>query len=227
MVKDRKFVLILYPDDPSHVVALDMICKSYSYACILHNRDPCDEDGVEFKKPHYHVVIRFGNARSLSAIAKELGITENYIEPCSSLDSALLYLVHYNSDDKYQYEIDDVQGPLKARLEALLADEEDEGQMVLQIVYMIDSKRHCSFRDILVESCKAGLWSQWRKLGSSVKFLIDEHNLEFEREMTRLTTEHCISAEQSIACTVAQNSDVPFYVKCECFEQSGFALDNL
>ena len=98
--------------------ALKKIEASYDYACILHDKD-VDEDGV-IKKAHYHVVLRFPNQTWSSALAKELGIADNYLEKPRSFDNALMYLIHYNDSDKYQYSIDDVKGTLKKRLKEKL-----------------------------------------------------------------------------------------------------------
>ena len=103
--RSRAHVLLLYPDCESHVEAVKKIEKSYDYAMILHDKDS-DENG-ELKKPHWHIVLRFGQAVWSSAICKELGIEENYIEKPRSFDNALLYLVHFNDSDKYQYNPDD------------------------------------------------------------------------------------------------------------------------
>ena len=97
--RDRKLALLLYPDDPSHVEAMEKIKTSYDYVAILHDKD-YTEDG-EIKKPHWHVVLRFGNATWNSAVAKDLGIEQNYTEKVRNMNNAILYLIHYNDSDKY------------------------------------------------------------------------------------------------------------------------------
>lgn len=42
--KDRKFMLLLYTDNPEHMRALEHIKKNYDYAAILHNKDEYEED---------------------------------------------------------------------------------------------------------------------------------------------------------------------------------------
>lgn len=103
--RDRKFCLLLYPEDETHVKALEHIKRNYNYALICHNRDT-DENG-EIKKAHYHVVIRVDGQNAIwnTSLAKDLEITPNYIQRCRNLDRALMYLTHYNEADKMQYEI--------------------------------------------------------------------------------------------------------------------------
>jgi hypothetical protein len=130
--------LLLYPEDESHMAAMEKI-KAYDYACILHDMDTT-EDG-EFKKPHYHVVIKFKNACWRTALAKELGITENYIEQIRNEEAALEYLIHYNEDEneKHKYDIENVSGSLKRRLvEYINKDDKSEGERVGELLEFIN-----------------------------------------------------------------------------------------
>lgn len=71
----RNFNLVLYPEDETHTKAIEYIERNYDYAIILHDRD-CNEYG-EIKKEHYHIVLRFKNAKWNTALAEELKITVN------------------------------------------------------------------------------------------------------------------------------------------------------
>ena len=83
------WALVLYPsEDPTHKSALDFIIENYSkYAYICHDRDVLEDNSI--KKEHYHIVVSFSNYRWRSAIANELGITENYIEKVSRIGGFL------------------------------------------------------------------------------------------------------------------------------------------
>lgn len=109
---NRNYTLILYPEDATHMYALTIIQQKYDYAMILHNKDIL-ENG-EIKKEHYHVVIHFKNARHRKAIAKFLGIEENYITGCD-LKAQLRYLIHIDDKDKHQYELEEVEGTEKMK----------------------------------------------------------------------------------------------------------------
>ena len=139
--RDRKFCAVLYPDDDSHREAIEKLKSGgYNFAAILHDKDVYEdgEHAGELKKPHWHIVIRFKNAVWNTAIAKELGITPNYLEACKDVDSSLLYLVHYGNEKKAQYDYEEVFGPLRLKLATLLADT-DEGTRVLNIVEIIEN----------------------------------------------------------------------------------------
>lgn len=119
LVRSRNFNILLYTDNEAHIKALEIIKKEFDFAYILHDKDIYEED-IEtdtetikkgsLKKPHYHVVLsnRSGNARSNKSIAKELNIDLRFVVKCNSLDGSLLYLIHFNDDDKFQYSLDEV-----------------------------------------------------------------------------------------------------------------------
>lgn len=184
--RDRKFCLLLYPDCEAHVAIMEQLeTGGYKYAAILHDKDIWQDNESEeheagtFKKPHWHVVLKFEQARWVNAVCKELnGLESNYIQKCNSFDSALLYLVHDGLEEKYQYPFDSVFGNLAPALGKLLQSD-DEGSRVLEIVRMIDqSPGKVGYREILVKACNNGLYGEFRRLGSGVKWLIDEHNEE-------------------------------------------------
>lgn len=105
--RGRLMRLLLYEEDPSHKAALEKL-KDYEAAYILHDKDLANDD--DCKKPHYHVVLRFTNAKWNTALAKELGITPNYTRPCDNLNKSLGYLIHFFQSDKYQYDYEEVKG---------------------------------------------------------------------------------------------------------------------
>lgn len=107
--RSRLWNVLLYPDDESHVTALSFIRATYHYVAICHDKDVCPETG-ELKKPHYHVIIKFCQARWNSSIADELGITPNYMQKTGSWDNSARYLLHDGVDEKYQYDKSELEG---------------------------------------------------------------------------------------------------------------------
>ena len=182
--RDRKFCAVLYPEDETHVACIERLKSGgYNFAAILHDED-IYEDGEhigEKKKAHWHIVVKFVNAVWNEALAKELGITANYLEKAKSLDSALLYLVHYGYEEKFQYDIDKVFGTLKTRLASLLADT-DESTRALTIYDLIrNSPGVVTYTEIFEKACKAGLYGDFRRMGTGVMYLINDHNAEYTR----------------------------------------------
>lgn len=180
--RDRKFVMVLYPEDPTHAAAIEKLKSGgYNFAAILHDKDTLESG--ELKKPHWHVVVRFKNAVWNTAIAKELGITPNYLEACKDVDASLLYLVHFGNEDKYQYEFEEVFGPLKVRLSTLLA-EPDEGARVLTIVDIVDrSPGPIGYSELIKKAVAAGVYADLRRMGSIGVALVREHNDDCYKEL--------------------------------------------
>lgn len=187
--KDRKYVSVLYPDDPTHAAAMEKLeSGGYDYAAILHDSDVYETDGEDhkagdLKKPHWHVVIRFSpNALWNTAVAKDLGIEVNYLEKCRNLNKALLYLVHRDHLDKYQYDLDKVFGS-QSMISVLskLLTEEDEGLRVLSIVKMVeDEPDYISPTEFLKKACREGYYGEFRRMGSWASIIVNEHNMNFE-----------------------------------------------
>lgn len=184
--RDRKFVAVLYPEDPTHAAAIERLKSGgYNFAGILHDKDVY-EDGDhqgETKKAHWHLVLRFKNAVWNTAIAKELGIEPNYLEACGNVDAALLYLVHFGNEEKFQYEYESVFGPLKVRLATQLA-EPDEGSRVLSIVDIVDNAPGpIGYSELIKKAVAAGVYADLRRMGALGVKLLQEHNYECWREM--------------------------------------------
>lgn len=180
--RSRNFALLLYPEDAAHMDALGVIRNGgYKYAAVLHDKDTYTvhdnpEEVGKPKKPHYHVVLTFPNDRWRNAMATELGITTNYLQKCTSKDGALLYLMHKGHPEKHQYEYEAVEGPLAKDLAKLL-DETTEDERVLEIAcWITDAPGKVTYTETLIRACKEKKYGDLRRLGSGVKWLIDEHN---------------------------------------------------
>lgn len=175
--KYRQVRLLLYPEDLTHFNALSYIIDNFSdYAFILHNQDK--NDNGELKKEHWHVVCSFKNPRSLSGVAKELKITENYVLPCDRFPDALEYLLHVNHPEKHQYSIDEVSGTLVGKLKDLLnKGNKSECEKVIDLLDFIDNTDGYISVSMFSRYCAdIGNWDIFRR--SSFIFIkaIEEHN---------------------------------------------------
>ena len=178
--RDRKFEFVLYPDDETHVKALDIIKQSYQYVYILHDKD-LNADG-ELKKPHWHVLIKgFNSAVWSSSICEQLGIGENCIEKVRNFQSALRYLIHKDDLDKAQYSVDDVQGNLKAEFEKAVGEGMTEEKAISIIFDFLESSdEQISYRDMFKFVLDNGLYGYYRQSYGVIKDLLYQHN-EFRR----------------------------------------------
>lgn len=192
--KDRKYVAVLYPEDSTHAAAMEKLKSGgYDFAAILHDSDVYEEDGKDYKKgdlkkPHWHIVIRFSpNALWNTAVAKDLGIEPNYLEKCRNMNRSLLYLVHRDNPEKFQYDLSQVFGS-EAMISVLskLLTEEDEGLRVLSIVKMVeDEPGIISPTEMLKKACKDGYYGEFRRMGMWSHIIIQEHNDRIKDELYR------------------------------------------
>lgn len=174
--RDRKFCLLLYPlENESHRVAIDIIKKNYDYALIVHNKDT--DDNGNLKKSHTHIVIRTNNAIWNSSLSNDLGIPINYIEKCRDIKKALLYLLHFNDFDKYQYSINDIEGNLKINLERYISNEDkDENDKSLDLLEFIDNSGYITIKDFAQYCARFGKWDIFRRSSYIFIEIIKEHN---------------------------------------------------
>lgn len=173
--RSRLWLVLLYPEDPTHVNALEYIDRNLDYVGICHDRD-VDDDG-NLKKAHFHVILKFPQARYRNAIVKELGIAPNYMEKMASWNKSARYLLHFGWDEKFQYSETDLIGPLAPTVLKLTHQNKDEDSRMLDLLALFDDVPFfLSFTDAIHLACQNGLYSEFRRAGYSMKFILDEHN---------------------------------------------------
>lgn len=126
--KFRSFAGTLYPDSESYdceTLLSTIRSKFIDWAYILHDKDV--DDKGELKKSHIHWVGR-ATPRCLSVVSNFLGLPENDIEVVKNFDNMVMYLIHLNDIDKFQYSPDDVETNLP-NIGQLLR-RQSEGQIV-------------------------------------------------------------------------------------------------
>lgn len=142
--KFRAFAGTLYPDSESYdceTLLSTIRSKFIDWAYILHDKD-VDENG-ELKKSHIHWVGR-ATPRCLSVVSNFLGLPENDIEVVKNFDNMVMYLIHLNDIDKFQYSPDDVETNLP-NIGQLLR-RQSEGQIVKDLA---SAKMNKSWYDLV------------------------------------------------------------------------------
>ena len=143
----------------------------------------------ELKKAHTHIVLEFNNARWSSSLAEELGITSNYIQNCKNFEKALDYLIHFNDDTKYQYDINEVKGNLKKQLiKQMNSFNKDENEIVKEIIEMINNSDLIDISTFVKLMCDLGYYSYFRRSLSLFLRLIDIHNISAEKDYEKTTS---------------------------------------
>ncbi len=169
MKRSRTFALELYPEDNQHIAILEYIKNNFEYAYILHDKDTYEEDTEEHKKgekkkPHYHIILAFKNARTIDSIKKELQI--DYVMTCNFY-AYTRYLIHLGTPQKYQYSSNDIITNISLRIEnALKRDydsQEQDARILLDYIFKKSNEGFLSFRMLTEYALENGCLKELQK----------------------------------------------------------------
>lgn len=167
--KFRSFAGTLYPDSESYdceTLLSTIRSKFIDWAYILHDRDT-DVNGV-LKKPHIHWVGR-ATPRCLSVVSNFLGLPENDIEVVKNFDNMVMYLIHLNDIDKFQYSPDDVETNL-SNIGQLLR-RQSEGQIVKDLA---SAKMQKSWYDLVQYAVETDSYDVLRRNLGVIRLIWEE-----------------------------------------------------
>ena len=178
--RSRNFGGVVYPDSESYdyeQVLIDGQNYFQEFAYILHDSD-VDENG-ELKKPHIHWLGRRKNGVHLSTVAKVMGIEEHHIEMIRNWQGSVRYLTHIDYPEKFQYNMDNIDGTIKdiySYFNILT-----EGEAVINIIKQRDAGK--SYREILFDSVEKGYYSHFRRNLGIVRIIEEEEWKDTEKKM--------------------------------------------
>lgn len=174
--RTRLWGLLLYTDNENHMLALELIKNNYEYIYIIHNKDYIEN---EPKKEHIHLIIEFPNARYKKPIASELGISTKWVRPIRYIDNALLYLVHANSNNKYQYEVSDLIGTKRLKDKFHKAtdrqDYRSETEKLELIFQWLEKNKKYKLNNLIQYCLENKLYSEFRRNYIIIKDLSAEN----------------------------------------------------
>lgn len=197
------FEFILYTSNQNHIDIINMITNSNDirYIGICHDRDTyTDEDLNEalidgreitwqvgdLKKEHYHFYLYFNQNTSIDELLSLFPIEKNNIQFIANEKEALIYLLHRNRPEKYQYSIVDVvynDIALFNKLKKYINQEElkDENLGSSKIVkYINEYPRMLSIASLTNYVLTNNLWSVYRRGFAIFCKLVQEHNINLE-----------------------------------------------
>lgn len=152
----------------------------WSYLDVEEKKEYCEKNNIkvgDLKKPHYHFVVKFENARFRNTLAKEIGMPAKFIIPSYKYKKDVEYLIHLNEDDKYLYPVEETFGTLVIDLKKFInrsIQEEDKSNLILDLIM---SKRNWNLYLLLREINRRGLYSTFRSGYSIYRDVIEEHNI--------------------------------------------------
>ena len=188
--KDRNFLLLLYPDNTEHKEVIDLLSNpngEYRAVGCCHNMYVF-EDGEhkgEFKKPHFHFIVKFKNPRYISGVAIEFAIDERFIQFLDIWKNAARYLLHWGDTDKYQYDTSELVGTLKSEVLKLLDDSSDDTKLQEITRYLNNVSGVISFANVWDFVLKQGYANVYRRYYNVFSDLIGQHNADYYRRMER------------------------------------------
>lgn len=167
----RNFQGVLYPDAENYVCSevLERLSDFEQYVYILHDMD-VDENG-DLKKPHYHWLASFKSPISKQTVSNRLGVPDNSFDFCRSFKAFLLYMIHANTPEKYQYSMDDLRGEFKRSL--LTGDQ--ERALVSSCLVKIQAGEIRSIQGLAAYAAQTDDWPSFRRNYSILKDLLHEY----------------------------------------------------
>lgn len=178
-MKEKKYncyCMILYKDSKSYNYndIISFIEKNYErYAYIEHIAENDD------LKNHTHVLMYFPNKRYANSIAKndfKSNVIDLKLKNCN-LVPMLRYLIHYDDEDKIQYNIDSVKGPLKDKLMYIIKGKNSDKDNLNDIIdFILECTSKVSFKSVFVYCLNMNYFSSYLRYYSIIRDIIMEHN---------------------------------------------------
>lgn len=176
--RGRIFCLVLYPENEEHCRVIELLKSKYNVLGICHDRDIYEEDNEEtgakkgeIKKLHHHIIVKFENARSLNALAKELGCESNLIQKVDSFEGMCKYLLHMDYPQKTQYQKCELYG-LLIDYAMKYIDKVDEDIQLMQIIDYLENYNHLLPLPMFIRwICTHGYYSTYRRNAGTIKDL--------------------------------------------------------
>lgn len=168
--RSRNFMLLLYPDCPEHMQALEVVQQNYSFLMVTHDKD-VTPDG-ELKKKHIHVFLKFKNPKWNTAVASEVNLDPRFIQQVRNEENAMLYLMHYNEEKKHHYSPDEIFGTtdLLTRLNNLLRNKDEQDSDILTELILLITEQEVRNISTVAKIC-VQKGPKWLKILSSRSYL--------------------------------------------------------
>lgn len=207
--QSRTFTFELYPEWSFFNNIVSHIVKE-KYAMILHDKDTNDDGTI--KKPHVHVVVRYGGKRLVTSVKNEYakyGMEKRFVDTCNER-AMLRYLIHLDDPDKYQYNKSEVDTNMKQVCEGAWNDEvsSDEAFMLLND-YIEQTEEYIKQTALNRYAIKNGLLKGLKAYSSQLNNARVEHNQMYSQNnsITDLIDRESVKemAKQRSQMTQAEN----------------------
>lgn len=141
--KYRCFTLVAYEESIHYNFhELLFVLKGFKYwAYIKH--EPEEEE----KQPHYHILIKLENATTIESISKKTGVPVHKIQYVRNIRAMARYMIHFDDDDKIQYDISQVKISKlwDRKFKKNFEDLKSEDEIIEDIYFFIDNMHYDSY----------------------------------------------------------------------------------
>ena len=123
----------------------------------LHDKDRNEDPERTPKKPHYHVILRYGGKKSYSQI-KEITdrLGQPSPEPVRNIEGAVRYLIHADNPEKAQYKREDIRTlgaiDLDVYFKLSKSDQNNLTREILDYIRENDVVEFCDLMDYAIEN---------------------------------------------------------------------------
>lgn len=163
---DRKYELVIYPDDPKSGEYLSKAKALFEeWAYCLHDSDIL-EDGSP-KKPHIHFLGHFSRQLTLHGVAYQIGCPDNMVSYVHDYRAAARYLVHADNSTKHQYDVESIVSNYD--ISSYFVSKPKEEDMIHPIIEHIYANPYESITDLTRWVLDNHYWSAFRRSYSILK----------------------------------------------------------
>ena len=168
---------------------IENLCKTELYALILHDKD-IDEKG-ELKQPHYHLYLKFINARTCQSIMKQF--EGAHVEIPINETQSIKYLLHATKNakaqGKHQYAVEELLTNNITKIQEVLKEEDYHSFIVEEVPnYIANGILHpYSFARYFGPNSFKTNWGMYEKIVTSYKnrddSLLDDEVEQIKKEL--------------------------------------------
>ena len=178
----RLFSIVAY-DDSENLSISDLLSyiklNNFSYFYIKHDKDK--------NKIHYHICLYFQESKTITYVAKKLLIDNNNINVTDennkryTLKKSLGYLLHYNNNEKYNYDYINIKTNMQDTLDkyyALLTGGNNESNQLNEILQYIKFNHITNISSVLMYCLENNLLKTFKKYSYILnQIIIEERSL--------------------------------------------------
>lgn len=170
--RSRKFSVLVYPEWGNFKEIIETVEKQDQYVYIKHVGE------TEEKKEHYHIYLKFKNARYNTALANLLGIETRFVKKIDIERDFIRYLIHKDNKEKRQYSFSDLKFSenIGDIVHKAYIDIKSDYDIEILIDFVRLTEDYVTKHDIIDMAIRYNMLGDLKNYWWVLKELIEEHN---------------------------------------------------